>query len=384
MLAVVNATLHPVDREMVAGATILINDGRIVEVGTEGVEIPTGSQVIDASDRIVTPGLVDAHSHIGLVESGVGWEGADADESSEPVTAWARALDGLNPADSAFAEMRASGVTSVNVLPGSANVIGGRGVAVKTSGWIVDRMVVRNPTCVKAVLGEVPKQVHGSKGRAPGTRMGNAAVLREALVKARRYQATCEASDDPPYDRNGDALLPVLQGVIPLVIECHRADDIVTAIRICDEFGITPVLDYATEAHCVPEVLKSSGAHLAVGPMISSGIRAEERGRSGWTPARLARDGIPFCLMSDHPETNGRYLAASAGIAVGWGLGFETALESITIRAAEHVGIDARVGSVAVGKDGDLVIWSGDPLEATTSADLTIIDGEVVYAREAM
>ncbi|MFO8059473.1 MAG: amidohydrolase family protein [Bacillota bacterium] len=384
MLAVVNAVLHPMEGEIIDGATILIDAGRVVEVGTEGVEVPAGSQIIDASGRIVTPGLVDAHSHVGLVESGVGWEGSDADESSDPVTAWARALDGFNPGDSALAEMRASGVTCVNVLPGSANVIGGAGVAVKCAGCVADQMVVKSPTCIKAVLGEVPKQVHGGKGRAPSTRMASAAALREALQGARRHLEKCEGAEDPPRDRNAGALAPVLRGEIPLVIECHRADDIVTAIRICREFGMDPVLDYATEAHRVMELLQDSGAHLAAGPMISSGIRPEERERSPQTPARLAVAGVPFCLMTDHPGTNGRYLAAGAGIAAGWGLDWQTALESITIRAAEHIGVQSRVGSISAGKDGDLVIWSGDPLEATTFADVAIIEGEVVYRREAM
>ncbi len=388
MLAIVNGKVMPVSGEPIEGGAILIRDGKIAAVGKD-LKIPSEARVIDADGRPVTPGIIEAHVHIGLGEAGIGWAGADVNESSDPVTAYARAIDGLNPLDTAFDEFRAAGITCANVVPGSGNIIGGTGLAIKCQGTIVDDMVVKNPTGMKAALGENPKGSYGRRNKLPSTRMGSAAVMRETLFKAREYlkkKEKAEGEDDvsklPKHDKNLEALLPVLRGEIPLHIHCHRADDITTAVRLCREFEVPFVLEHVTEANHIIDLLKGADTHLAIGPTMHYGSKVENRERDFRTPVEVARAGIPFCLITDHPVLHGKYLTMSAGLAVTWGMDYDLALRSVTLSAAEHVGIADRVGSLEVGKDADIVIWSGDPLDYITFADYTIIDGEVAYQRE--
>jgi len=387
VLAITNARLLPVSSDPIEGATVLVKEGKIAAFGTQ-VDIPAEAQVIDAAGRTVTPGIVEAHAHVGIGEAAKGWAGADTNESSNPVTAYARAIDGLNPLDTAFDEFRAGGITCTNVVPGSGNIIGGTGVAVKCRGKLVDEMVVKNPTGMKAALGENPKGLYGrQRGKAPSTRMGNAAIMREALFKAREYmEKKDKAGDDPgkrpPYDKNHEALIPVLRGDIPLHIHCHRADDIVTAIRISEEFGVRYVLEHVTEANHVLDLLERSDTHVAIGPTLHYGSKVENRERDFRTPIEVSRRDIPFCFITDHPVLHGRYLPLTAGLAVTWGMDYDKALRAVTLSAAEHLGLEDRLGSIEVGKDGDLVIWTGDPLDYVAFVDYTIINGEVVYQRE--
>ncbi len=390
MLAVVNATLMTVNQGTIENGTIVVDEeGKITALGAD-VEVPEGARIIDAAGRPVTPGIIEAHAHIGISEQGIGWEGSDTNESSHPITPHCQALDAINPKDDAFEDFARAGLTCVNVPPGSGNLIGGTSVALKCRGEIVDDMVVKNPTGMKAALGENPKGSYGRRNRTPSTRMGNAAVMREALFKAREYwkkkkdgQEEDENDDKgPSYDQKHEALKPLLDREIPLRIHCHRADDIATAVRIAEEFDLDFTLEHVTQGYRLVDFLKEKGASMAVGPTLRYGSKVENRDRDFRTPVKLAEAEAPFCLTTDHPVIAGQYLRITAGVAVTWGMDHEAALRSITLSAAEHIGIEDRVGSLEVGKDGDLVIWSDDPLDFLSFADCTIIDGEIVYERE--
>lgn len=385
MLAIINARIETVSDGIIDNGQIFIDKGKITAVGSNLV-VPADAQIIDAKGHTVTPGIIEAHAHIGISEQGLGWEGNDTNEATHPITAWCSALDGINMRDSAFEDFRQAGITTVNIPPGSANLITGLAVALKCKGAIVDDVIVKYPSAMKAALGENPKNVFGGKKQSPSTRMGNAAVLREALLKSKQYQEKVDSAqnenDRPKHDRTFEAMLPVMRGEIPLGIHCHRSDDIVTAIRIAEEFGLKYRLEHVTDGHLLVDYLKKRDAYVAVGPSLQYGSKVENRDRDFRAAVLLSRAGVHFCLTTDHPVVAGQYLILTAGMAVAWGMDRDVALRSITLSAAEHVGIQNRVGSIEVGKDADVVIWSGDPLDFTTFADVTIIDGEVVFRRE--
>ena len=385
MLAIINARIETVSNGTIENGQILIENGKIKAIG-EKVSIPENCQIIDANGRTVTPGIIEAHAHIGIGEQGVGFEGADTNERTSPITPWCNALEGINMRDTAFDDFRRAGITSVNVPPGSANIIGGTAVALKCKGHIVDDAVIKNPTGMKCALGENPKGAYGGRGKMPATRMGSAALFRETLLKAKQYLSKLEAAtteqEKPKFDKQCEALLPVMRGEIPLMIHCHRSDDIVTAVRIAEEFGVKYVLEHVTDGYLLVDFLKERNVHCAVGPTMHYGSKVENRDRDFRTPVAFARAGINFCFTTDHAVVAGQWLPLTAGLAVGWGMDRDAALRAITLASAEHAGIADRVGSLEVGKDADLVIWSGDPLDFTTFADVTIIDGEIVYERE--
>lgn len=385
MLAIINARIETVSNGIIANGQLLFENGKIKAIGTD-LEIPKDAKCIDAAGRTVTPGIVEAHAHIGIGEAGIGWEGSDHNETVSPVTPWANALDGINMRDTAFEDFRRAGITSAGVLPGSANIIGGTALALKCYGTMVEDAVIKNPIGMKCALGENPKAVYGSRQKAPGTRMGSAAVFREALLKAKQYMAKLDAAeteaDQPKYDKENHAMLPVMRGEIPLMIHCHRHDDIVTAVRVCEEFDVPYILEHVTDGFMVTDFIKERNINCAVGPTMNYGSKVENRERDFRTPIEFARAGINFCFTTDHPVVNGTWLALTAGLAVGWGMDRDVALRAITLASAEHAGIADRVGSLEVGKDADVVIWSGDPLDFTNFADVTIIDGQVVFSRE--
>lgn len=385
MLAIVNARIETVSRGIIESGQIIIEAGKIKAVG-EKLEIPAGVRQIDAAGRTVTPGIIESHAHIGIGEQGVGWEGQDHNESTSPLTAWCSALDGTNMLDTAFEDFRRAGITTAGVLPGSANIIGGTSFALKCKGTIVDEAVIKNPLAMKAALGENPKNAFGGKGKAPSTRMGSAAMLREALLTARQYKEKLDSAqneqDKPKFDRQLHAMLPVMRGEIPLGIHCHRHDDIVTAVRIAKEFGVQYRLEHVTDGNLLADFLKANDAYVAVGPSMQYGSKVENKDRDFRTAVELSRKGVHFCLTTDHPVIAGHHLITTAGVAVGWGMDRDVALRSITLSCAEHMGLEDRLGSIDSGKDADIVIWSGDPLDFTTFADYTIIDGEIVYQRE--
>lgn len=385
MLAITNARLETISNGTIQNGSILIEDERIVAIG-KNIDLSSCDKVIDAAGRVVTPGIIDAHSHAGLSESGVGWEGDDVNETTNPITPWLSVRDGINMQDIAFENFRKAGITSLGILPGSANLIGGTGLALKCIGTIVDEAVIKDPIGMKAALGENPKSVYGNNKKSPATRMGNAALLREALLKAKEYLAkqneTEDKKDTIKKDKQCEALLPVIKKEIPLIIHCHRHDDIVTAVRICNEFDIRYTLEHVTDGYLITDFLKKQKVHCAIGPTIHYGSKVENKHRDFKTAVYFEREGIPFSFITDHPVVDGRNLVLTAGIAVQWGMKQESALRAVILGSAEHIGIQDRVGSLEVGKDADIVVWSANPLEFTSFVDITIINGQVVYERE--
>ena len=383
VLGIKNVKIETVARGTIEAGSILCRGGKIAALGQK-VDLTGCTTIIDGQGRVAAPGLIDAHTHLGLHESGVGREGMDVNESTDPLTPFLSVRDGINMRDQAFASFRQAGITTVGVLPGSGNILGGTGLALKCRGEIVDEAVLKDPIGMKAALGENPKNLYGGMKKTPATRMGSAAVLRQALQKAKDYhnrQNSKNGEGDTKRDCVSEALLPVIEGRVPLIIHCHRHDDILTAIRICREFSVPYLLDHVTDGHLVVDVLKRENVHCGVGPTLHYGSKVENRDRSFQTPVVFARKGIPFCFITDHPVVAGRNLILTASVAVQWGMSEADALGAITLAAAKHLGVEGRVGSLEVGKDADLVIWSHNPLELTSFVDVTIIDGQIVYER---
>ena len=331
------------------------------------------------------PGFIDAHTHVGVWNEGEGWSGQDTNEMTDPVTAQVRALDAIYPGDLGFTDALAGGITTVCVNPGSGNVIGGHCVAVHTHGRTVDEMVLRSPAGLKSALGENPKRVYGDLKKTPSTRLGTAAVLREAFVAAQNYQAKLatakkEKKTFDARDLKLEALAMVLDREIPWRQHSHRADDIATAIRIAEEFGYELVIDHGTEAHLIADLVAAKGIPVLIGPLIVSRSKVEVRNRSTVNPGLLAKAGVEISIITDHPVCPIGHLVLQATLSVRDGLDRETALRAITINPARVLGLDDRVGSLEVGKLGDLVVWSGDPLDVMQRAQRVFIEGEQVYA----
>lgn len=379
MLAIINAHIRTITNGVIEQGTILIRDGKIAAIG-QHVSLPTDVTLIDAQGQVVTPGLIDEHSHVGGWEEGLGWEGNDINEFTDPSTPQLSILDGINPFDIGFADARKGGVTTVQTMPGSGNVIGGLMLAMKTSGRIVDQMVLKHPTGMKAALGENPKRNYGSVRQAPSTRMGMAAMLRDYLLRAKQYlEQKQRGESDFQHDDKLENLALVIKRQIPLRIHCHRADDILTAIRIGREFDIEITLEHCTEGHKVAEVIAQSGVAACVGPAIWQRAKVETRDISPTTPGVLTRAGAKVAIITDHNIVPQHYFRIAVGIVIREGMPEEEALKAVTINPAEIIGVADRVGSLEVGKDADLVIWSGDPFEPLTKCLTTVIDGEIVY-----
>ena len=368
--------------ELANGCVLIGDDGRIISVA-ESVEAP-GAQVIDAGGRLVTPGCVDAHCHIGLDNEAVGWEGKDYNEMVDPITPQMRAIDSIYPQDESFAEALKGGVTTACTGPGSANVVGGTFAAIKLYGSRIDSMIVKDPIAMKCAFGENPKRCYGHQGkRAPMTRMGIAALLRELLFRTRRYMEDKAAGKNPGFDMKLEAMIPVLEGKIPLKAHAHRADDILTTIRIAKEFGVGLTLDHCTDGACIADELAKEGYPAFVGPSLGSKTKIELDSKSFDTPGILHRAGVKVSIITDAPVIPLQYLPMCAGMAARAGLDLEEAWKAITINPAQSIGIADRVGSLEPGKDGDLVIWTDDPLTTIGGrAWMTVIDGRVVYTEE--
>ena len=383
MLGIKNAKIYTMAGPVIENGSILIEDGKIKEIG-ENIDFEDDIEIIDAGGHMVTPGLVDPHSHLGIGEEGIGWEGEDYNEMSDPVTPHMRAIDGIHPHDKGFLSARQGGVTSVVTGPGSANAIGGTFVAMKTYGDRVDDMVIKNPVAMKAAFGENIKRVYGKEqSKAPVTRMGIAALIREALFKAKDYMEKKESGENPAFDMKSEALIPVLKKEIPLKAHAHRADDIFTAIRIAKEFDLKMTLDHATEGHLIADYIAEEGYDCICGPLMSNASKYELKNRSYVGPGVLHSKGVKVAIMTDNSVIPTPELPLNAGRAMRSGLPEEEALKAITINAAEITGIGDRVGSLEEGKDADIVIWSMNPIkDVECEALYTIIDGEVVYDSE--
>ena len=367
------------------GQVLIGDDGKIAAVG-KTVEAPADAKIIDAEGRLVTPGVVEAHCHVGLDNEGMGWEGRDYNESTNPTTPEMRAIDSINPQDEAFGNAIRGGVTTVCTGPGSANTVGGTFVAIKCVGNTVDKMILKNPLAMKCAFGENTKGTYGrGKDRSPKTRMGNAAVLRELLFKAQRYAKDMEKEEDkrPSFDMKLEAMIPVMRGEIPLKAHAHRADDIMTAIRIAKEFGVKLTLDHCTDGSLIADELAEEGYPCFVGPSFGNKSKVELIHQSFQTVIDLVNKGLSVSIITDAPVTPIESLPMCAGLAVKQGLPDEEAWKCITINPAMGTGIADRVGSLEPGKDADVVIWTADPIhELSAKSYTTIVDGKIVYSEK--
>ena len=361
-------------------ADIRLENGKIKEISPDLTPHP-GEEVFDAAGLRIYPGFVDAHSHLGLDNYGMGYEGQDYNEMGDIVAAHLRAIDSFNPMELGVRKALEGGVTTVGTGPGSANVLGGTFIAVKTCGICVDDMIVKDPVAMKCAFGENPKRCYRDKGDS--ARMTTAAKLREMLFAARDYMERKEAAGgdiakSPKFDMKLEALIPVLKGEIPLKAHAHRADDICTAIRIAKEFGVKMTLEHCTEGPLIPEVVARSGFPAAVGPTLTNASKIELVNKSFETPGVLARAGIQVSIITDSPVIPQSYLPLCAGLAVKAGMDPFAALQAITINPAKHLGIADRVGSLEVGKDGDVVIVNGDPMVSDSTITAVLVNGEKV------
>ncbi len=383
MLHIINAHLKPITSPDIPRGEILIDQGKIVAIG-EKVNAPQGCETFDAQGGLVTPGLIDAHTHIGLHEESVRWEGADYNEMSNPVTPEMRAIDAINPMDESFHLALEGGVTCAVTGPGSANVVGGTFCAIKLHGTCTDDMVVREEVAMKVAFGENPKGCYGQNGKKlPITRMGVAALLRQTLAKAKKYAADiamADADNKPrPFDFQMEAMLPVINREIPLKAHAHRADDILTVLRICREFDVDVTLDHVTEGHLIVDKLVDAAKPVLVGPSFGSKSKFELKEKTFQTPGILNKAGLEVCIITDAPVIPLNYLPLCAGLAVREGLDEDAAWRAITINPAKVAGIADRVGSLEVGKDADIAIFTGNPLHDIQSRTLQVfVDGEPV------
>ena len=378
MLCVRNGWIHDAVCEEVCQGDILVENGKIKAIG-EHLDMKEGVQIVDAKGLHVYPGFVEAHGHIGLDGYGIGYEGMDYNELNDIVTPHLRGIDGVKPMDAAFSSAAKAGVTCVCTGPGSANVLGGTFVTIKTAGRRVEDMVVKDNVAMKCAFGENPKRVYREK--KDSCRMSTAAFLREMLFRTREYMEKKEAAGDdlfkkPAFDMKLEALIPVIKGEMPLKAHAHAAEDIFTALRIAREFDVKITLEHVTEGHLIVEELAKENVPLAVGPTLTSASKYELRNKSWTTPGALAAAGCQVSIITDSPVIPQEYLPLCAGLAVQAGMDSFAALQAVTINPARHAGIADRVGSLEVGKDADLVITDGCPFEVSTKVKHVFIDGK--------
>lgn len=375
-----NAKIYPVDAPVIENGYVEVERGVIVRTGSGAPENKT-IEDIDAKGALLLPGFIDAHSHIGLIGDGMGEDGDDANEDSDPVTPHLRAIDALNFTDGYFKDAYRAGITAVVTGPGSSNPIAGDFIAIKTCGRSADEMLIRQAG-IKFALGENPKVSFSGKESPPVTRMATAALIREALYKAKRYAEDSESGETPPeYDIKCEALIPLIRGEIKACFHCHRADDIMTAVRIAKEFSLKLTLIHCTEGYLIGDLIKEAEAEAVIGPVICDRGKPELSKLSAKNAPELYKRGIKFAICSDHPETPSEYLSLSAALCVKNGLPAEEAIKAITLTAAEICGIDDKTGSITAGKDADLILLDGDPFDIMTNVVMTMINGKVIYER---
>jgi imidazolonepropionase-like amidohydrolase len=384
--AILGARIHPVEGKTIKKGVIIWRDGKITAVGDIAkTRIPEGVETIEAAGLVITPGLVDAHTHLGIMEEIYGFEGDDVNETGDSaITPELRAIDGINPYDIAFADALSGGVTTVMVAPGSANVIGGSVCVLKTAGPDLDKMLIDSEAGVKAAFGENPKRVYIEQKKMPTTRMGIASLFRQALTDARDYDAKKKKAmeDGEVHERNlgMEILTRLLRGEIPLRAHAHRADDMRTAIRIAKEFGVKIVIEHATEADRLIQVLKDENIPVVIGPSFSSRAKVDLE-RIGWQVVRpLVDAGVLVALITDHSVTPVQYLSLCAAMTVRYGVSWEKALETITINPAKILNQDHRIGSLRVGKDADFAVFDGDPFHYRSRCVATYVDGARVWS----
>lgn len=379
-MVIINGKIFPMEGKNIDCGYIRTKGKVIEEIGSmENFKEKKGEEILDVKGAWVLPGLIESHAHIGITEEKWGAIGDDCNEETYPITPTLRAIDAVNPMDPAFHDAIKAGITSVMTGPGSANVVGGQFVFMKTQGRCVDNMVIKSPAAMKVAFGENPKTTYGNQNMLPSTRMGTAALLRKVLFEAVQYKKDKEEGQLNKEDFEMEPWLPVLNKEIPLKTHAHRADDILTAIRIAKEFDVEITIDHGTEGHLIVDEIKESEYPVIVGTDLTSRSKLEVQNMDFKTNKIIHDAGILFSITTDHPVALIQYLPICAGLAVREGLPMEAALKAIAINAAKICRVDDRVGSLKVGKDADIAIFSGNPLETFTRTLYTIIDGEIIY-----
>lgn len=385
MYVIKNARIVTMAGSIIENGSICIENGKIVDLG-ENCVAPLDAEVIDADGKSVYPGFIDAHCHIGMWEEGIGFEGSDGNEITDPITPQLRAEDAINPRDEAFENAIKGGVTTAATGPGSANVIGGTFVVMKLHGDRVDDMIIKSPLAMKCAFGENPKRCYAERKTTPTTRMGIASLLRETLAKAKEYDMKLQSAGDdvskkPAYDMKMEALLPVIRKQMPLKAHAHRADDLFTAIRIAKEFDVLLTLEHCTEGHLIADHLAKEGYPAIVGPSFGNKSKFELNQKTFETPNALYQAGVKIAIMTDSPVIPLESLTMCAALAHKAGLPEEEALKAITINPAEILGLEDRIGTLEIGKDADLAIWDGHPFDLQASVVCAMVNGKVVYER---
>ncbi len=391
-MTIINARIETMEGRVIDNGFARIVNGKFAEIGEMSACSPDGGEVIDAHGLTMYPGFIDAHCHIGMWEDSLCFEGEDGNEDTDPSTPQLRAIDSINPLDRCYTDAVQAGVTAVCTGVGSANPVGGSFLVMKTHGSKrVDKLVVQSPCAIKFALGENPKNTYNDRDETPVTRMAVAAIIRDQLTKARRYRddlaeyERLKGTDDevslPDYDAKCEAMLPLFDKEHPLKahFHVHRADDIFTAIRLAKEFSLDYVLIHCTDGAVIADELAEDSPAVVMGPLFGDRGKPELHNHEITTPAVLHKNGIRFAICTDHPETPIQYLPLTAALAVRGGLDRETALRAITITAAEIIGVDGRLGSIAAGKDADFSLFDGDPLDLRVTPKLVYVNGKEAF-----
>lgn len=384
LTAIINAHVVPVSSPAIPRGTVVMGNGVITAVGSD-VAVPAGARIIDAAGKWLLPGFIESHGHVGIHEEANGWAGDDTNEMTGPNMAAVRAIDAIDIDDEGFRDALAGGITTIVVKPGSGNPIGGQSVAIKSwGGRTIDEQVISDAVSVKSALGENPKRVYGDRLQTPSTRLGVSLVIREAFTQAQDYaearDAAAEKGEPFARDLGKETLARVLSGELAWDQHAHRHDDIATAIRLADEFGYRLVINHGTEGHKLADVLAERGIPVIFGPLFTARSKVELRDRAFSNLVALAAAGVRVAITTDHPVVPINFLVHQASLAVKEGLPVQTALEALTVNPAAILRLDERVGSLTPGLDADVVLWSGDPLDVTSRAELVLIGGVEVYS----
>ncbi|QFT88034.1 D-hydantoinase/dihydropyrimidinase [Bacillus sp. THAF10] len=372
MIMFKNATVYPITSKPLYGADVITENGKIKAIGQK-LEIPQNAQLVECHEKYLFPGFIDVHTHLGLYDEGTGWAGNDANETIEVLTPHIRALDGVHPLDQGFQDAIQNGVTTVQILPGSANVIGGTTSVIKTHGVNISKMLLQETAGLKMAFGENPKRIHSQGNKDSITRMGIMGMLREAFYHAMHFDNADSLRIKP--------IVMALERKIPVRIHAHRADDIISAMRFAEEFNLRFTIEHCTEGHLIANELAGSNLQVCIGPTMTRKSKIELKNKSWKTYQALSEQGVQVSITTDHPYTPVQYLNVCAALAVREGLDEQKALEGITITAAKHLNVSDRVGSIETGKDADLVLWSHHPFQFLAKPVMTMIDGEIIYQK---